>query len=180
MSSIPIRKLRTQLMTAVAVVIVLIWAAVAYQLDKGLEVALAIGGFLSLVVLWFALTLLGKLKREEDVEDALRQSEARFRSLTALVSDMYWEQDSEYRFVSATGGGPQWMAKGLDEAVGKRRWDFPFINMTEADWAAHRAVLDARKPFQDLEMCRLDSSGRKTWISVSGQPVFDASGVFTG
>jgi hypothetical protein len=52
--------------------------------------------------------------------------------------------------------------------------------MSAADWAAHVAVLDARKPFRDLELCRLDESGRKAWVSVSGEPVFDASGAFTG
>jgi diguanylate cyclase (GGDEF)-like protein/PAS domain S-box-containing protein len=140
---------------------------------------LAAGGFLSLVVLWFGAALLAKLSREEVVESALGRSEARFRSLTGLASDMYWEQDTDYRFVSASGGGPAWMAMRRGEAVGKRRWDFEYLNMTDADWAAHRAVLDARKPFQDLELCRPDESGRKVWISVSGEPVFDGD-VFTG
>jgi diguanylate cyclase (GGDEF)-like protein/PAS domain S-box-containing protein len=140
----------------------------------------AAGGFFSLVVLWFGLALLSKLRREESIESALSRSEARFRSLTELASDMYWEQDTEYRFVSGAGSGPTWMARRRDKAIGRRRWDFEYANMTAADWAAHRAVLDARKPFQDLELCRLDDAGGKVWISVSGEPVFDESGVFTG
>jgi diguanylate cyclase (GGDEF)-like protein/PAS domain S-box-containing protein len=149
-----------------------------YHRDRRLY--LAAGAFVSLVVLWFGLALLSKLKREEDVESALSRSEARFRSLTKLASDIYWEQDKEYRFVSASGSGPDWTAKWRSEAIGKLRWDFPYVNMTEADWAAHKALLDARKPFQDLELCRFDESGRKVWASVSGEPVFDASGAFTG
>jgi len=138
------------------------------------------GGFLSLVVLWFGLVLLSKVRREESVETALGRSEARFRSLTQLASDLYWEQDTEYRFISVSGGGSNWMARRRTESIGKRRWDFDYINMTEVDWAAHRAVLDARKPFKDLELCRPDDSGRKLWVSVSGEPVFDGSGAFTG
>jgi diguanylate cyclase (GGDEF)-like protein/PAS domain S-box-containing protein len=144
------------------------------------QMYVAAGGFLSLVVLWFGLALLSKLQREESVESALSRSEARFRSLTELASDLYWEQDTEYRFVSGSTGGTEWMARRRGEAIGKRRWDFDYINMTEADWAAHRAMLDARKPFKDFELCRLDDSGRKLWVSVSGEPVFDASGAFTG
>ncbi|HKW36933.1 MAG TPA: EAL domain-containing protein [Burkholderiales bacterium] len=144
------------------------------------RIYVAAGGFLSIVVLWFGAALLAKLKREEVVESALGRSEARFRGLTGLASDMYWEQDTEYRFISASGGGPSWMAMRRGEAIGKRRWDFEYTNMSEADWADHRAVLDARKPFQDLELCRLDESGRKVWVSVSGEPVFDESGAFTG
>jgi diguanylate cyclase (GGDEF)-like protein/PAS domain S-box-containing protein len=140
---------------------------------------IATGGVLSLAILWFGLVLFSKLKHEEEVEGALSRSEGRFRSLTELASDMYWEQDREYRFVSTSGGGPN-SRVGQRGMIGKRRWDFEYINMTEADWAAHRALLDARRPFQDLELCRLDGSGRKLWFSVSGEPVFDSAGVFTG
>jgi diguanylate cyclase (GGDEF)-like protein/PAS domain S-box-containing protein len=150
---------------------------VKYRGERNLYIAT--GGVLSLAVLWFGLVLFSKLKREEQVESALSQSEGRFRSLTALASDMYWEQDSDYRFVSTSGGGPN-SRVGQRGMIGKRRWDFEYINMSEADWAAHKALLAARRPFQDLELCRLDDSGRKLWFSVSGEPVFDAAGVFTG
>jgi diguanylate cyclase (GGDEF)-like protein/PAS domain S-box-containing protein len=113
-------------------------------------------------------------------QSELARSEQRFRSLTELSSDMYWEQDEEYRFVAAAGSGPEWVIKGRREAFGKRRWDFPYLNMSEADWAAHIALLDARRPFRDLELCRLDESRKRVWVSVSGEPVFDATGRFKG
>ena len=31
-----------------------------------------------------------------------------------------------------------------------------------------------------MELCRLDEAGKKIWISISGEPVFDSSGAFTG
>ena len=149
-----------------------------YHGERGLY--LGAGGFLTLLVLWFGAVLLGKLRREESVEGALAESEARFRSLTELATDMYWEVDAEHRFVSMSGGGSRWMTKHKDEAFGRRPWDFQFANMTEADWAAHREMLAARKAFQDLELCQVDESGLKNWMSVSGEPLFDASGAFTG
>src|SRR5205085_11522193 len=36
-------------------------------------------------------------------DEALRDSEARYRSLTELSSDWYWEQDERFRFVSHAG-----------------------------------------------------------------------------
>jgi diguanylate cyclase (GGDEF)-like protein/PAS domain S-box-containing protein len=138
------------------------------------------GVVLTLLVVWFGAVLLAKLKREESVENALSESEARFRSLTELASDMYWEQDAENRFVSISGGGSHWMTRRKGEAIGRHPWDFRYLNMTDADWAAHREVLRGRKPFEDLELCRLDESGRRSWVSVSGEPLFDASGAFAG
>ncbi len=52
--------------------------------------------------------------------------------------------------------------------------------MTEADWAAHIADLEARRPFHDLELCRLNESGQQVWVSVSGEPIFDTDGRFEG
>jgi diguanylate cyclase (GGDEF)-like protein/PAS domain S-box-containing protein len=162
------------------------YAVVGQSLDAVLaeyrterNVYLAAGAILTLTVLWFGSVLLSKLRREESVETALSESEARFRSLTELASDMYWEQDAEHRFVSMSGGGPHSMTWFPSEAIGKCLWDFQYVNMTNAGWAAHLAVLKSRKPFQDLELCR-EESGRKTWVSVSGKPLFDAQGVFTG
>ena len=184
MTSTPIGQLRVQVITAIAVIVVSLWGAVAYQLvnDRAADLLfyLSAGAFGSLVVLLLGLMMLSSLKRGGHVESELLDSERRFRSLTGLSSDMYWEQDDQYRFTSSSGSGPEWMVSGLREAAGKRRWDFKYENMTDKDWAAHIALLDARKPFRDLEFCRLHESGRKTWMSVSGEPVFDSSGAFKG
>jgi diguanylate cyclase (GGDEF)-like protein/PAS domain S-box-containing protein len=122
----------------------------------------------------------GQFLRRARAEDVLRRSEERFRSLTELSSDMYWEQDDQYRFTVSSGSGPGWIVRWRRQALGKKRWDFSYLNMTERDWADHIALLDARKPFRDLELCRLDESGSRVWISVSGEPVFDPAGTFIG
>ena len=87
-------------------------------------------------------------------EMALRESEARFRSLAGLSSDLYWEQDAEFRFTAVSGTGPR-IDSGRAAMVGKRRWERHYFNMTEADWTAHRADLEARRPFRDLELGRI-------------------------
>jgi diguanylate cyclase (GGDEF)-like protein/PAS domain S-box-containing protein len=120
---------------------------------------------------------IGQFVQRKQTEDMVRESEERFRSLTGLSSDMYWEQDDQYRFTSMTGTGSERVG---EQGIGKKRWDQNTINMSADDWAAHVATLDARQPFRDLELCRLDESGRKLWESVSGEPVFDASGAFKG
>jgi len=113
------------------------------------------------------------------VEGELRLSEARFRSLSDLSSDWYWEQDADYRFTHFSGDGMR-QALRLDELVGQVRWSVPALNMTEEDWSAHRALLDARKPFRDLELQRVQTDGTVYWTSMSGVPIIDADGTFLG
>src|SRR5919197_5964510 len=112
--------------------------------------------------------------------ESLRRSEERFRSLTALSSDWYWEQDAEFRltFMSTLLGEKT----GLDVAsyLGRRRWDHPALNLSEADWARPRALLERHEPFRDFEMQRPAPGGGARWLSISGEPVFDTEGRFRG
>ena len=111
---------------------------------------------------------------------SLLESEERFRRLTQLSSDWYWEQDAEFRFVDMSSGAQTRVGLAPQGFIGKKRWDFPWINMSEEDWAAHRAQLERHEPFHDLQLRRRDANGEITVISVSGKPVFDAQGRFTG
>ena len=111
---------------------------------------------------------------------ALRQSEARFRSLCELSSDWYWEQDENFRFTSRSGGTADHAALRPQEDHGKTRWELPAIGVTEAQWQAHRDTLAAHLPFRDFCYQRRDDSGELRTVSVSGHPVFDEHGVFRG
>jgi PAS domain S-box-containing protein len=124
---------------------------------------------------------MGNMPTHTQGVDALHDSEVRFRRLAALSADVYWEQDEELRFISFTTSRASHIERGYtDKLIGQTRWQIPYLNMTAADWAAHRAVLEARQPFRDLELCRYDEQGCKIWVRVSGEPVFDAAGVFKG
>ena len=72
--------------------------------------------------------------------------------------------------------------KGLDPSayLGRRRWDQPALNLTEADWERHRAQLERHEPFRDFEMQRVSGDGSTVWLSISGEPMFDAEGRFKG
>jgi len=123
---------------------------------------------------------IGQFVQRKQAEEGVRESEERFRSLTGLSSDMYWEQDAQFRFTSMSGTGSRRVNVKTVPAIGKKRWEQNYINMTADQWAEHMALLEAHKPFRDMELCRLDETGKKIWISISGEPVFDSSGAFRG
>jgi PAS domain S-box-containing protein len=114
-------------------------------------------------------------------EQALRRSEERFRSLTMLSSDWYWEQDDQCRFTAFCGtkqAGP-WRSD-LKEAIGLRRWELAGLQPLHGTWEAHRATLDAHEPFFDFQSVHLADGEPPRYVSCNGEPVFDPNGNFTG
>ncbi len=120
------------------------------------------------------------ISQRKRTERILRENEARFRALTRLSSDWYWEQDAQFRFVSVDGGFPGLHGSRNAERLGKKRWELGARNVTASDWERHRAVLNAHQEFRDFQLLRRDRQGRDYWVSVSGTPIFDAQGVFRG
>jgi diguanylate cyclase (GGDEF)-like protein/PAS domain S-box-containing protein len=111
---------------------------------------------------------------------ALRESEARFRSLTELSSDWYWEQDAELRFVSTAGATDARGGITPGAHIGKRRWELPSTEIVNQSWDEHRAVLAKREPFRELLLSRIDDRGEKRYVEVAGKAIFDAQGTFRG
>jgi len=116
---------------------------------------------------------IGHFMARTQAERDLRQSEARFRSLTGLSSDWYWEQDEELRLTLMSSRFVE--RTGIDPAphMGQRRWDQAAPNLIEADWARHKAQLARREPFFDFEIERVTPDGNSVWLSISGEPVFE-------
>ena len=109
----------------------------------------------------------------------LRESEARFRSLTELAVDWYWEQDSKGSFIKVSG--PVMDMLGIK--VGSYQNDQP--NKQTDGWdAAQRSVLlqkiSARQTFLDFKLTRNNQDGTQQFFRVSGQPMFNEKAVFIG
>lgn len=120
------------------------------------------------------------LQAAADQLSAMQHSEARFRSLSELTSDWYWEQDANYRFVQIDRDIDIARALPDERVIGKTRWDSGVEGVSPAQWTAHRAALDARETFLDFEMYRHREDGSIMWVAISGAPIFDAQGEFAG
>ena len=112
--------------------------------------------------------------------DELRESEARFRNLTELSSDWYWKLDENLRISYMSNQAVDLDALPEQSPIGKARWELPFLTPLSCTWAEHQAVLAARQPFRDLELSRVMPDGSVGYFSLSGAPMFDGEGRFTG
>ncbi len=110
---------------------------------------------------------------------ALRESEARYRALTELSTDWYWEQDSAGRFTLVSGpvnemlGLPSDGLAADEHAVQNGGWNL-------AERRALRSRIEARSPFLDVLLSRTLPDGRTQQFRVSGTPMFDAACTLIG
>src|SRR6267143_191674 len=86
-------------------------------------------------------------------------------NLLQLLSAFYWESDAQHRF------------RVRDDSAG---WEIRSLFPDQALWHGQRETLEARLPFRDFEFARLGSDGEIRHYSMSGEPVLDAAGRFTG
>ncbi|MBC7804038.1 MAG: response regulator [Candidatus Parcubacteria bacterium] len=109
----------------------------------------------------------------------LRESEARYRSLTELASDWYWEQDENGEFSKVSG--PVLEMLGLRvAAIGTGAATVDEANWDEAERRDLLAIIAARQPFLDFVVNRVGAGGTKQVFRVSGEPMFNRSSRYIG
>ncbi len=109
----------------------------------------------------------------------LSASEARFRRLTELSSDWYWEQDENGNFTKIYGPVLEMLGIRIDDKLGNVRDDYG-LSWIDSERETLTAKLAARLPFLDFVYSRNNSDGPHHYLMVSGEPMFDSSGRYTG
>ena len=147
-----------------------------------LEVRTRIHNLLEVRLLHQRLANLNHALEQEVLERTaeLRESEARYRALTELATDWYWEQDNEGRFTKVSGPVLEMLGlrveslvDGADAPPQDDGWDV-------AERLALQARIAARTPFLDVLLQHAQTDGSVRRFRVSGTPMFDANCSFTG
>lgn len=109
----------------------------------------------------------------------LRKSEAGFRRLTELTSDWYWEQDQSGHFTKVFGPVFEMLGILSDDDLGSIRDDLGG-SWIESERVILEANIASKRPFLDFVYSRTSPDGTQHYLMVSGEPMFDQSGHFTG
>ncbi|GAB4369298.1 MAG: hypothetical protein Kow00114_28990 [Kiloniellaceae bacterium] len=116
-------------------------------------------------------------------EEALKESEQRFKDFAQSGPGGFWEMDESLRFSSfldvQKASGRSRPTAG--EATGRTLWDL-FAGDVEGDqyWRALRQDLEARRPIRDLRSVYLSPEGERFYWRINGKPYYDRSGRFRG
>ena len=109
----------------------------------------------------------------------LRESEARFRALTELASDWYWESDEHERVTKVSGPILDMLGIQMGASMDETRM-LQGSGWNEAERAELEANIKARRPFIDFPFSRLNPDGTHQYFRASGEPIFDRSSRFIG
>ena len=109
----------------------------------------------------------------------LRESEARYRSLTELAADWYWEQDAQMNFTKVSGPVLEMLGIRVGPLVGET-CDAVLAGWNEAEREVLQATIAARQPFLDFLFHRVNADGSQQQFRVSGEPMFNRACRFIG
>lgn len=118
-------------------------------------------------------------------EQALIESEQRFRDYSRVSSDFFWQTDKEHHLLDAVDESRADVTDGPVKPMlpaGQHPSEVAPPEDLDSDlvpWRAHLEDIAARRPFRDFE-CRLIVDNELVWTSISGTPVYDNQGEFQG
>ena len=109
----------------------------------------------------------------------LRESEARYRSLTELASDWYWEQDEHGNFSKVSGPVLEMLGIRVDPLTGKAG-AVQVTGWNEVERKELQTTIANRQPFLDFVFSRVNADGSQQRFQVSGEPMFNRASRFIG
>ncbi|MFA5269596.1 MAG: PAS domain S-box protein [Methanoregula sp.] len=116
----------------------------------------------------------------KQVEEALRESEERFRQLIETTSDWIWEADSTGKYTYISPKIRDLLGYEPDEVIGKTPFYLMPPEESEKVVSLFTGYLTAQKPFERLENINLHKDGRRIVLETSGIPFFDNKHTFLG
>jgi len=109
----------------------------------------------------------------------LQESEIRFRRLTELSSDWYWEQNEAGHFTKVYGPVLEMLGIKVDDLLSETS-ETQTAHWNKDEQAILVEYIEARRPFLDFVYRRHNPDGSLEYFMISGEPMFDSSGCFTG
>ncbi len=141
------------------------------------------GGVIFGVVLWTGIIIWKRAVtsvRQQEMAEALMESEQRFLDVSNAAGEFIWETGPEGTFTFVTGRSNDVLGLSPEELIGKSPFDFA---IEEDSWNIRKDFLDAAQTgqsFNGLEYRCVSGSGEVLWINFNGVPILDSEETVIG
>jgi PAS domain S-box-containing protein len=125
-----------------------------------------------------------QLSREIDerkrIEDALKESEQKYRALVETTSDWIWEVDADGVYTYCSPRVTDLLGFQPQEILGRTPFDFMDDNEAAKVGQEFARIVESRRSFFGLENVVRHKDGHEVVLETTGSPVLDSEGVLTG
>ncbi len=120
------------------------------------------------------------ITEQKMAEDALRESEMKFRGLVETTSDWIWEVDEKACYTYASSKVFDILGYEPEYILGKTPFDLMPQNEATRVKNIFGPIVASQKPFIELENINLHKDGHEVTLETSGIPLFNSKGEFCG
>jgi len=114
------------------------------------------------------------------MQDALRESEARFRDIAESMSDCIWEVNRNGVYVYCSVKAEHILGYSRVEVIGKTPFDFMPPGERERIRSSIGDIVKEKRAIRNLENWNLTKDGRLVCLLTNGTPILDESGEHIG
>lgn len=129
---------------------------------------------------YFLQGMVRDITERKQAEQALRESERRFRDVVNASGEYVWEVDTTWHYTYVSERLSQLLGDDTTTLLGRRPHDF----VTEDHRDEFAEQLDEHlchaQSFKELEHPAMTRNGELIWLQISGVPIFDDAGKITG
>jgi|GEM_PF-375595 len=127
-------------------------------------------------------TIARDISERKKTEEALRESENRFKALTLCSSDLVWEIDNEKKYTYCSDGFKSILGYEPEELIGKNILDIMPNNETERLKVKEKYfhLISNNLPIKDFEKINITKDGKLKTFLTNGLPIVDKNGNING
>jgi len=107
------------------------------------------------------------------MEEALRESERRFKDISFSMADWIWEVDKNGKYTFASGKAKQVLGYAPKEIIGKTPFELMPEDEAKKVGRIFKKISLEKKPIVDLENWNLTKQGEKICLLTNGLPILD-------
>lgn len=124
----------------------------------------------------FGIGITEDVTEHKKADEALKESEERYKALVETTSDFIWEMDLNGAYTYCSPQIEKLWGLDPEEMLGKTPFDLLPPEDREQAIKAFSALLESSSPFTNMQMRSLDGTGRIVFLEISGVPFFDTAG----